>query len=70
MFVQCCIDKIYAIIDPRELTLIKVIGQGTYGVVHVASWRGSLVAAKVIPISQTELKNDIVRREIDILRLI
>ncbi len=42
--------------DPRELTLIKVIGQGSFGVVHLASWRGSLVAAKVIPVSQAELR--------------
>ena len=54
------------ITDPNELTLIKVIGQGTFGVVP---WRGSLVAAKVIPVSPTELKSDVIRREIDILRL-
>ena len=57
------------ITDPKELTLIKVIGQGSFGVVHLASWRGSLVAAKVIPVSQAELRKDVVQREIDILRL-
>ena len=46
-----------------------MIGQGSFGVVHLASWRGSLVAAKVIPVSQAELRKDVVRREIDILRL-
>ena len=46
-----------------------MIGQGTFGVVHLASWRGSLVAAKVIPVSPTELNSDVIRREIDILRL-
>ena len=50
-----CTDTILAAIDPNELTFIKVIGQGTFGVVHVASWRGSVVAAKVIPITQAEL---------------
>ena len=57
------------ITDPKELTLIKVIGQGSFGVVHLVSWRGSLVAAKVIPVSQAELRKYVVRREIDILRL-
>ena len=64
---SCTYSKL--ITDPKELTLIKVIGQGSFGVVHLASWRGSLVAAKVIPVSQAELQKDVVRREIDILRL-
>ena len=33
-----------------ELHLVKIIGQGTFGTVHKAIWRGSLVAAKVINI--------------------
>lgn len=36
--------------DPCELKLFEIIGEGAFGTVHKASWRGCLVAAKVIPI--------------------
>lgn len=45
---------------------IKVIGQGSFGTVHLASWRGSLVAAKVISVSSVDMKHT--QREIDILK--
>ena len=31
-----------------DLKLVGVIGEGTFGVVHKAIWRGTIVAAKVI----------------------
>ena len=34
------------------LRLISIIGQGNFGIVHKAIWRGSLVAAKVIQIPE------------------
>lgn len=32
----------------NDLKLVQVIGEGTFGVVHKAIWRGTVVAAKVI----------------------
>ena len=50
----------YIIID---LKLLQVIGKGNYGTVHKASWKGCLVAAKVLPIQNPEgsatLENEI-----------
>lgn len=31
-----------------NLKLIEVVGEGTFGVVHKAVWRGTVVAAKVV----------------------
>lgn len=53
-------------IDPARLKLIEVIGQGTFGIVHMASWRGSLVAAKVISLSPKDV--GVVEREVEILK--
>ena len=36
------------------MQLLDVIGQGSYGTVHCVVWRGSVVVAKVIPVSGTE----------------
>ena len=33
-----------------KLHLIEVVGEGAFGVVHKACWRGCVVAAKVVPI--------------------
>lgn len=43
-------------IEPTDIRLMDVIGRGTYGVVHMAVWRGCVVAAKVIatPATATE----------------
>ena len=35
-------------LDVRNVHLIEEVGRGTYGVVHKAVWRGSIVAAKVL----------------------
>lgn len=43
--------------------LLELIGRGTYGSVYKAAWRGSLVAAKVIPISQSD--KTVVMKEIE-----
>ena len=48
--------------------LLNVIGQGSFGTVHAASWRGSLVAAKVIPVQISEATS--IAGEIDILRYV
>ena len=32
----------------QALKLLEVIGQGTFGIVHKAVWRGTAVAAKLI----------------------
>ena len=39
--------------DPTELNLLELIGQGTYGRVHKAVWRGSIVAAKELPLGSS-----------------
>ena len=52
--------------DPHRLRLETVIGQGSFGVVHRACWRGSLVAAKVISLSPNDV--GAVMREIEILK--
>ena len=57
-------------LDPVQIKLLEVIGQGSYGTVHRASWRGSLVAAKVIPLAPRDLRSDQVQREVDILRCV
>lgn len=57
--------KLLLFVDPTKLKLIEVIGQGSYGVVHRASWRGSLVAVKVIPMSAKDV--GVIEREVKIL---
>lgn len=51
--------------DSTKLKLIEVIGRGSFGIVHMASWRGSLVAAKVIGMSPMDVGK--IEREIGIL---
>lgn len=51
-----------------SLHLMKVIGRGTYGIVHQAIWRGSIVAAKVMPIPAPGHPE--VTKEIEICRYI
>lgn len=49
------------------LTLIDEIGRGSYGVVHRAIWRGSVVAAKVLSVP-TCTSAQSARNEAEILR--
>lgn len=49
--------------DPTTVRLLEVIGSGSYGVVHKAVWRGSIVAAKVI--NAPEPAKAVALREID-----
>lgn len=56
-FLKSSITVNISYIDPNEVKLLSVIGQGSYGTVHVASWRGSLVAAKVISLTPRDIKN-------------
>lgn len=58
-YCRSCID-----LDPNKLHLGELIGQGSFGRVFVASWRGTLVAAKVIPIQISSLP------EIEVLRYV
>ena len=51
--------------DSNKLQLLEIIGQGSFGTVHVASWRGSLITAKVIPV-QLEAEETLLSAEIDI----
>ena len=56
----------YNHVDGNELQLLEVIGQGSFGTVHVASWRGSLIAAKVVPVQVSEAAP--LAAETDVLR--
>lgn len=46
-----------------KLQMLQVIGQGTYGTVYKAVWRGTMVAVKVIPGSF-----GVIQREIEAIR--
>lgn len=52
--------------EPTKLVLKECIGQGTFGTVHKASWRGSLIAAKVIPTQKADTTS--IQAEINFLR--
>ena len=58
-------DHVYTYIhlDPQALLLLDAIGSGAFGTVHRACWRGTIVAAKVIP---TQCK--VTTKEVEILR--
>lgn len=32
----------------KELKNVEIVGEGTFGVVHKAVWRGTVVAAKIV----------------------
>ena len=51
--------------DPTNIRLIEVIGRGTYGVVHKAIWRGSIVAVKQIFTPSSGAENDRLIKEIE-----
>jgi serine/threonine protein kinase len=67
-FVSVTASQAVLHVDSRELKLLEVIGQGSYGTVHLASWRGSLVAAKAIPLTPRDVKSIQIQREVDILK--
>ena len=52
----------------NDLHLMEVIGKGSYGSVYKASYRGSLVAAKVLPLSGRD--SVVASREIEITKLL
>ena len=43
----------------NTLKLLNVLGQGSFGTAHLASWRSSLVAAKAIPLIYSLLKSGV-----------
>ena len=43
-------------IDTKQVRLLNKIGQGSFGTVYRAVWRGSLVAAKVIQVGEETSK--------------
>ncbi len=47
-----------------ELRLLEEIGRGSFGVVHRAIWRGTSVAAKILPGGHMHGLSDAVSREI------
>ena len=47
--------------DPCNLRLLEIIGRGTYGVVHKAVWRGSIVAAKQITTPFSGIEDGIIK---------
>ena len=55
-------------IDYRKVSLKEVIGQGGYGTVYKANWRGLVVAAKVIPLPAVSADSNNVKSEIEFLK--
>ena len=53
--------KFYNYIASIDLDHVKFIGRGTYGVVHKAVWRGSVVAAKVLCTPTIAHEEDIIK---------
>ena len=51
-----------------ELKLIEVVGEGTFGIVHKAIWRGTIVAAKLINVPSGSEAS--VKKEIELCRYI
>ena len=47
--------------DPCNLSLLEIIGRGTYGVIHKAVWRGSIVAAKQITTPFSGIEDGIIK---------
>ena len=63
----CSIQYVGTNVD--EVRLLEEIGRGSFGVVHRAVWRGTIVAAKVLPGGQAGLTKA-VAREITAYKLV
>ena len=55
-------------LDIHEMKLLNVIGQGSFGTVYKAFWKGTIVAAKVIPMPATS--HERAQTEIDMCRYV
>ena len=51
-----------------KLILLEVIRQGSFGTVHLAAWRGILIATKIIPMQFSEA--GVVASEVNILKYV
>ena len=60
--------KIINSIDYCKVSLKEVIGQGGYGTVYKANWRGLVVAAQVIPLPAVSADSNNVKSEIEFLK--
>ena len=49
--------------DKLDVRLVREIGQGTYGTVYKAVWRGNLVATKIIQVQGDDFTR--VSREVE-----
>ena len=49
--------------DKLDVRLVREIGQGTYGTVYKAVWRGNLVATKIIQVQGDDFTH--VSREVE-----
>lgn len=54
-------------IDPNSLQIEEIIGEGEFGIVHKATWYGTVVAAKVLK-NTSEIALGDFRAEIEVLR--
>ena len=55
----CCIHLLHVLLyatDMQKVRLVSIIGQGSFGTVYKAVWRGSVVAAKVIQVGDKTSK--------------
>ena len=50
------------------LELLNVIGKGSFGTVYSACWRGTIIAAKVLPFTSSEAQSLV--REIKMLQYV
>ena len=51
---------LYLYIDSIDLQLLNIIDQRSFGTVYTAPWHGSLIVAKVIPVSSSTVCNSLV----------
>jgi tRNA A-37 threonylcarbamoyl transferase component Bud32 len=54
-------------IDPATLIIMDKLGEGEFGIVHKAMWHGTLVAAKILKVSNAIALGDF-RAELEVLR--